>query len=819
MNYLELKNLVSEIDEGKKFEFNLSNISDSISKELDDFFKIADNSIHLFNSRINKINEKIISFYGEIRLKSSNVYFETNIVILNKDSLEYIITIEPNGKWVNKVSSKINNVVKHLPVSFGETIFIHSSLDLSEVSLRFDENKIYEVAVSKGNSLATHIESELLKILNIPDTLFFIQKTKDGIYKIFKNIKFNIDLAGILNLNVYKINIIDENSISVDSILKIPFLNGDDLSLDTSVSITEKNYHTRVKLLDNVRLPIQEIFKGLTFSNLELDFQGSFVNPTSNIYGIGGNFTIGDQANVNSNHDFSYQTLKSNEFNVKFNPINSSYVPIFFQAYLDELSMSKGITLISGKETNLPSFIDPIKLYSTYIYYCAPNEQNILINGTIAKKGVAISSGINILGLDAYCEYSAIEDRTKGNIILEPINLANLIKIEGDANGTPSSYKGPKIKKGGVQLFFDSQGPIYFRTDVTVNIFDLFKFKTGANVQESGLQFYYDIDLGIVKTQCNCILNSIDDFQFTTSFEVTLIGLNADLGSLGKLNLDLDIFANIHFSIKMQSSDGLASLQFGFNFNGSNQKLNLSINVKDLKNIEDLIKKEAINLIKSIILSPLEWLKSIINEIIKVADDIIEEAKIIAKELEEKFNKTIEEAAKLLKNAGYETEKAARILLNGFTDSIEQVASILNSVNYPIEKITQAISKLTNKTIEEVFNIMRNIGAPLEEIGKGLKSLTTNLSNEFIKGLQLSEKEAASLLKGLGKSVEEQARILKDVLEVGRSAADTALRAVGNLGNEVTNAINKIFGGGSGSCTRHCVVPKPFGGCAVSVCV
>lgn len=792
MTYSELQNLISSVEEGKKLEFDLSNLNNQVSNEIDDFVNLSE-KLHLFNSKINEINERITSFSGEIRLSGSNVYFETNILLINNQPLDYIITIEPNGKWLRKVSSTIKKTLDLLPVDFEETIFIHSSLEIPETTISFDESKIYEVAVNKGNSIATHVKSELLKILNLPDTLFFIEKTEEGIYKIFKDLEFDIYLAGLLKLDAKKININNKDSFSLDCNIELPFLNN---ALDCSVAVTAESYHTRVKIEEEVRLPIQEILKGLNIANIELDFHGSFINPNEYVYGLSGNFAIGEPVTVNTEHDFSYSTLKPNEFNLKFNPTSSTYIPVFFQSFVDEISMSKGITLITGTNPNLPRFIDPIKLYSTYIYYCAPNQQNLLLNGVKAKKGIAISSGINILGLDAYCEYSAIENRTTGNIILEPINIANLVKIEGNAQGTPATYNGPKIEKGGVQLFFDTQGPIYFSTDLRVNLFDLFDINAGATVQENGLQFYTDLDLGIVRTQCDCLLRSIDDFQFKSNFDAEIIGLNADLGSLGKLSLNLDVFTEINFSVKFKSSDGFANVLIGFNFNGTKQEIKVSINVKQLKNIEDNIREEILEFVEGILLSPLEWLKSILDGAIKVAENILEEAKEIAKKLEKQFERTIEQSAKLLKNAGYETEKAARILLNGFSSSTKDVAKILLDVKYPVSEISKALNDLTENTVREIFEIMNNIGAPVEEIAKGLKSVGKELE-KIITELNLPDKQVAEILKGLGNTVLEQAQKLKN-LGIVKGAAETALRAVGNVGNEVKNAIGKVFGGSSG---------------------
>lgn len=799
MTFQEIQNQLQAVENGKTFRFDLSWINSELTEQLDDFVKIVDNILHLQKAVYELIDEKTISFYGEIHLKSSNAYFEVRIALFNNSELDYIITVEPNGDWESKVDSSIKKILKALPVDFNETMFIHSSMDLEKATIVFDETKIYELGVSKGIGIVTHLKSNLLKKLNLPDTLFQIVRTPEGIYNVYKELNFESSIANIFKILLKKVQLIDKQSIEVSGVLSLPFPNNA-IDVPSSLVINRDLYQAKIKIDKSIKInfPYFLAGDGLYVGNIEVDLQGSFTQPQYN-YGLYANFAIGQEVQPQST-SISRNTLNDGELRVIYNSTSqATLIPAFIEAYAKEITLSKIVQLFAGKIISLPDFLNQIvQFYSTYFYYCEPSQNRILLNGVEAKKGIALSSGVSILGLDAYCEFSSIEEQTKGNIVLEPINIANLVKIEGNGTGSPKKYQGPPIKKGGVQLYFDSKGPTYFRTDVFVNLFDVFKFKTGANVQEEGLQFYYDIDLGFVKAQIDCLLNTIDDFKMASKFDAKLIGLKADLGILGKFSLDLSTQCEILFAIKSQTSDSKASLIVGFNINGSTQTISLSFNIKDIRSLEEVIKKAIIDLIISLLKSAEEWLKAILNNAIKIADDLLQESKRIAENLINTFNKSVEDSTKLLKSAGYTLERTTEILKDGFEKTEKEIASVLKTAGYTTEQIANALLNVLKIAPVEVFNLLKNLNEPIEEIGKALQSVG-GIIESSLKELGLGAQDAAKLLKGLGKTVDEQTKILKDVLGFSKDVTEQVLRGAGNAVKDVADAVGRVFGLGGGS--------------------
>lgn len=801
MTFQELQNKLQSIENGKAFKFDLSWINSKLTEQLDDFVKIVDNIINLQKAKYELIDNDTISVSGEIHIKLSNAYFEIRMALFNTPELDYLITVEPNGNWENKVDNSIKKILKALPVDFKETMFIHSSMDLEKATIVFDENKIYELGVSKGVGIVTHIKSDLLKRLNLPDALFQIVRTSEGIYKVFKELNFESSIANTFKILLKKVQLINKQSIEVSGVLSLPFPNNK-LDIPASFVVSKDLYQAKIKVDKSIKLNLPYFLAGdgLYVGNIEIDLQGSFTQPQYN-YGLYANFAIGQEVKPQS-ASISRNTLNDGELRVIYNSTSqATLIPAFIEAYAKEITLSKIVQLFAGKIISLPDFLNQIvKFYSTYFYYCEPSQNRILLNGVEAKKGIALSSGVKILGLDAYCEFSSIEEQTKGNVVLEPINIANLVKIEGDGTGSPKNYKGPVIIKGGVQLYFESKGPTYFRTDVAVNLFDVYKFKTGANVQEEGLQFYYDIDLGFVKAQINCLLNSIDNFKMASKFDAKLIGLKADLGVLGKFSLDLSTKCEILFAIKSKTSDGKATLMVGFSINGSTQSISLSFNIKDIRSLEEVIRKAIIDLIISLLKSAEEWLKAILNGAIKIADDVIQESKRIAENLVNTFKQSVEDSTKLLKSAGYTLERTTEILKDGFNKSADEIASVLKTAGYTTEQIANVLLSVLKAAPVEVFKILKNLNEPIEEIGKALKSVS-GVVESALKELGLNNADAAKLLKGLGKSVEEQARILKDTFGAAKDVADSVLRGAGNAAEAVTRAIGRVFGGGGG-CRR-----------------
>ncbi|EOR96316.1 hypothetical protein ADIARSV_0551 [Arcticibacter svalbardensis MN12-7] len=796
MTYQELQAELQTIKSGEAFQFDLSWINSRLTEQLDDFVKIVDNIINLMNSKYDLVDADTISLTGEIHVKGSLTYFEIRLAFFNTPDLDYMITVEPNGKWEDEVDGSIRTILRALPVDFKETMFIHSSMDLEKATIVFDENKIYELGITKGVGIITHIKSDLLKKINLPNTLFHITRTPEGIYKVIKELNFESSIASVFKILVNKIQFIDRQSIEVSGVLTLPFTS---TLVPSSFIVNKDLYQAKIKINRSIKLNLPYFLAGdgIYLGNVELDIQGSFIQPEYN-YGLFADFAIGQEVKPRS-VSASRNILNDGELRIIYNSTSqATLIPILIEAFAKEITLSKIVQLFAGKIIKIPEFLNQIaKFYSTYFYYCEPSQSRVLLNGVEAKKGIALSSGVNILGLDAYCDFSAIEQQTKGNIIIEPINIANLIKIEGDGIGSPPNYKGPVIKKGGVQLYFESKGPIYFRTDVSVNLFDIYKFKTGATIQEEGLQFYYDLDLSFVKVQIDCLLNSINNFKLESKFDAQLLSLKADLGVLGKLSLNLATKCEIFFTIKSQTSDEKAFLMIGFSFNGSSQKINLSFNIKDIRSLEEVIRRAIIDLIILLLKSGEEWLKAILNGIIKIADNALQEAKRIAENLTTAFGQSLEDSAKLLKNAGYSLIRTTEIFRDGYGKSAKEIASLLQNAKYTTEQIAHALLSVMKVAPIEAYKILKKLDEPIEEIGKALKGVSTEIV-DVLKELELDNQDAAKLLKGLGKTVDEQAQILKNVLGVGEDGANAVLRGAGNVTNEVIGAIGRVFGGGGG---------------------
>lgn len=804
MKFQELKTKLESIGNEKSFKFDLSWINSNLTEQLDDFVKIVGNIINLYNSKYNLIDKDTISFSGEIHVKGSTTYFEIRMAFFNTADLDYLITVEPNGNWENEVDGSIRTILRALPVDFKETMFIHSSMDLEKATIIFDENKIYELGISKGVGIVTHIKSDLLKRLNLPDSLFQIIRTSEGIYKVFKELNFESSIASAFKILLKKIQLIDKQSIEVTGVLTLPFPNNK-YDVPSSFTVSKDLYQAKIKIDKSIKLNLPYFLAGdgIFVGNIEVDLQGSFIQPEYN-YGLFADFAIGQEVKPRS-VSASRNTLNDGELRIIYNSTSqATLIPVFIEAFAKEITISKIVQLFAGKIIKLPDFLNQIvKFYSTYFYYCEPSQSRVLLNGVEAKKGIALSSGVKILGFDAYCDFSSIENQTNGDIVLEPINFANLIKIEGNSQGSPLNYKGPKIEKGGVQIYFDSKGPRYFRTQVIVNLFDTFKFETGADIQENGLQFYYDLDLRIANARINCLLTSIDNFSLQSKFNTKLLGLKADLGILGKLSIDLSTSCEILFAIKSQTSNGKASLIVGFSLNGSAQKVSLVFNIKDIRSLEEVIRKAIIELIITLLKTAEEWLKAILNGLIKLADNAIQEAKRIAENLIREFGETVENAAKLLKKAGYTLERTTEILKDGFGKTAKEIASILKKAEYTTEQIANALLSFIKIAPVEVFKILHELKEPMEEIGKALKSVSGVIEGS-IKELGLDRQDATKLLKGLGKTVEEQARILKDILDTTRDVATTVLNGAGNAAEDVTRAIGRVFGG-RGGCRQRCI--------------
>ena len=71
----------------------------------------------------------------------------------------------------------------------------------------------------------------------------------------------------------------------------------------------------------------------------------------------------------------------------------------------------------------------------------------------------------------------------------------------------------------------------------------------------------------------------------------------------------------------------MASLKLGFHFNGKIHAVEISFDIRNIKSIEDIIKKAIIEFIEKLLRDPLVWLQGVLEGAIKIDEEAIEKAK------------------------------------------------------------------------------------------------------------------------------------------------------------------------------------------------
>ncbi|NQU35082.1 MAG: hypothetical protein HQ521_17795 [Bacteroidetes bacterium] len=770
MDFLQIKKEFENIKQGSQIRFNLSNIDRDITAELKRFIKFYyKDLLYLWQTTYKEINSKVIMLVGDFEVKYTDTYFKICIYIIDNKEVEYYITVQPKENWLNEIGLDINSMIERLPVKFDtqNSLFIYSKTKLSKALISFGDRKNhfekeYQLRLQEGNILATHITSDLLEPLDLSDTLFEIEQTLDGGFNIHKSLDFEVNLVNILKIRLSEIYFNSAKSILLKGELNLSFGNRE-LKTNGDFTLTKENYQARIQLNEGEELPIPIIKDRLTIDHVEIDIQGSIIEPSQYVFGIAGNFAIKGKPVVHHNtHDFTYSSLKTNEFNLKFNPTTSSYIPVFIQAYVDEINLSDAITLLTGKRLILPSFINIVKLYSTYVYYCAPGQKNILLNGVPAKEGIALSSGIEFFGLNAYCDFSFLKNEgASGKVQVEKILIGDVLSIKGYGSGTPPNYNGPQIGPDSIEMSFNTNGSPYLESSFQINLLNTLVAKVPKAVfSKDGLEFECEIKIGPVNADLECVLRDIDFFKLKSEFDIKLIGIHIDLDVLGKIDIDLEIGTALTFILK--SGIPAASFRIWLNFN--NSKLvsqTISFDFEKIKQLDSVIEALGEKLIKELVtLDPLEWLKAIYEGIIKLGENAIEEAKKIASVLIDVFENTADDAVVLMQNAKFELDKIAFILEKGFKKSFEEIANIFKNVHVAIADISEILNK--------VFRI--------------------------------EPKDIAILFEGIGYGVSDVADVLVDVFKLKEAEINSILKKAGFPVKAIADVLGTIFGGLGGGC-------------------
>lgn len=232
------------------------------------------------------------------------------------------------------------------------------------------------------------------------------------------------------------------------------------------------------------------------------------------------------------------------------------------------------------------------------------------------------------------------------------------------------------------------------------------------------------------------------------------------------VRLSFDIGADVSVTISKNGFAAKVRATFTINGKGFDLSFGISIAPQSFEDLINWIKQKIIDdgakYLAHLFSDAATWLANIGNDTIEFAKHVGE---TVGATLKSVFNVPKEQAASLMKGAGYGAHQVGAALGSAYKLAAGEAAGLLKGTGYAAEEVGHALQSAFSQGAEDTAKVMKSIGYGVEDVGKALGSA-------FGKGVD----ECGDLLKRAGFNS-------KDV--------NSALKTVGNVGKSVGNGIEK----------------------------
>ncbi|QRY55977.1 hypothetical protein [Sphingobacterium siyangense] len=767
--FLELKKQATD----NYIELSLSVFDDSFSQIQNLFsnFKLTMEEIHILSEMEDRLKLKASSkdfLFGNSAGKNEEVIIEAEF-LLSQDKVELfaICRLSNSAYKLSNFPGTIGNLLKPLDfLEINDLAFIITTRDLwnfdsqtfpkysnQHTNLKRGINLVGFVDLKNSGNIVSLITKPLKPVIG--DGPYFMSwNMKNEIDIDFSlNIPQDIELESLFKLKEPKLSIKPLNPvhISLDGLFEIQLPPAIKVSVLGGFSYTADGIRGKFNL-DRVaeKIPAPFGYPGVHLTSLNV-----LAGISAGIANVGaeGNFYIGPNRpnNISSQPTVKEFGVASNQFKFIFDAIPGKVSPKFFYMYLEKLTLEEYIKALSNQNIDLPSFLDKISIEQLMFHWCETPTGEPKPDGTIGMPIFGFSGIANIFGHRTFIELNvAASNESSGKLVADPIGLGDgLLRITGNGKGTPEKYKGStKVKAGGMEFSFSSTGsPSYLSFSAKIEILGL-SGEIAGEVGEKGIMGSLKSAIpDVLKNELALMLNE-SDFDVETSIYAGISGLKISLGKLGTIKLD----TYLEGSFNAQYRDGRYTnrMKLHFMLLGINFDLGeLEIEVIDLKKIVKILEEEIIRAVQKLADNILAWLTATIEELIEFVGNKMEE---IGKALNDGYQKTLEESAKLMKEVGYQAVQVGEALQKGFERTEQELVNALKSAGYLIEEVAEVIRDILKYPGETAGQLLKGAGFTINEIGRSLKSV-----------YGFTEIQIGEVLKSIGATVDEISNFLKDI--------------------------------------------------------
>jgi hypothetical protein len=305
------------------------------------------------------------------------------------------------------------------------------------------------------------------------------------------------------------------------------------------------------------------------------------------------------------------------------------------------------------------------------------------------------------------------------------------------------------------------------------------------------------------------------------------------LGRLGSVALNTGVFGTL--SLGFFGDVATVMLVAGFQFAGQSFAIppfTLDVQTQDLRSLAELLADKAKAALTDLMSDAARWVKYVFDQLISgvtsvggVLKDIYgktaEQAAALMKgagyaasevgnALKNAYSVTAEQAVTILKGAGYAASEVGNALKNAYSVTVEQAVTILKGAGYAASEVGSVLKDLYGQTADQVVDILRNAGYGVAAIGSFIQSAYSKTADEVVGMLQqvgvfgtdivdwlssttsLQPSDLAATLKRAGYGVHEISDALQSGVSAVEGAIGTALRQAGFDAAHVMHALPSV---------------------------
>ena len=407
-------------------------------------------------------------------------------------------------------------------------------------------------------------------------------------------------------------------------------------------------------------------------------------------------------------------------------------------------------------------------------FYCAP--QTTSLGALRFDQGIFLNTALEIYSFDA-----------KAKILIKP---AQGISVDGSMNriviGTEALFsvqsndgkQGPRIS---VATFNQPsmQDPALKRPHVLIDgSLNLLGLKRSIYVNVNASGFAFDLK-GALAPGFNYDLNG--RFSGTTDMGVgglLNVGVGViDLGPLGKANINTGVTGS--FDAGVTGPKIWAKFAGGFEFAGAKLLLpnvDLDVHTASLPELPKRLAGLVADALKAFLKDAAKWLNLVRSGVITGVSDV-------GNALKTAYGVTAQQAAQLLKGAGYAAGEAGAALKTAYGATAQQTAQLLKGAGYAANDVGNALKGAYGATAQQTAQLLKGAGYAADQVGSALKT-----------AYGATAQQTAQLLRGAGYTADQVGNALKTAYGATAQQAAQWLKGAGYAVNEVGAAIKTGWG-------------------------